>query len=168
MKLKRDAPGGVLPRKLYLQVDGGSENKNKWMISYLSLLVEVGMFDYIKMSFLPVGHTHEDIDQAFSRIAVHLNRNDAIDMDEFVQAIRESFKKDGNPPEVSIIGAAFDFKNFLKGRLPDMSSWTDNVCCRFAKNLVTGKVEMHYIFLERALIISVNIMTKEWTISRNS
>ena len=69
MKLKRDAPGGVLPRKFYLQVDGGS---------YLSLLVEVGMFDYIKMSFLPVGHTHEDIDQALSRIAVYLNRHDAI------------------------------------------------------------------------------------------
>ena len=90
MKLRRDAPGGVLPRKFYLQVDGGSENKNKWMISYLSLLVEIGMFDLIKMSFLPVGHTHEDIDQAFSRIAVHLNRHDAIAMDEFVHAVCES------------------------------------------------------------------------------
>ena len=50
--------------------------------SYLSLMIEIGMFDLIKMGFLPVGHTHEDIDQAFSRIAVHLNRNDAIDMDK--------------------------------------------------------------------------------------
>ena len=91
MKLRRDAPGGVLPRKLYLQVDGGSENKNKWMISYLSLLIEIGMFDLIKMSFLPVGHPHEDIDQAFSRIDVHLGRDDAIDMDELVTAINESF-----------------------------------------------------------------------------
>ena len=34
---------------------------------YLSLLVEIGMFDLIKMTFLPVGHghTHEDVDQAF-------------------------------------------------------------------------------------------------------
>ena len=81
VKLKRDAPaaGGVLPRKLYLQVDSGSKNKNKWIISYLSLLIEIGMFDRIKMNFLPAGHTHEDIDQAFSRIAVHLNRHDAID-----------------------------------------------------------------------------------------
>ena len=83
MKLRRDAPGGVLPRKLYLQVDGGSENKTKWIISYLSLLIEIGMFDLIKMSFLPVGYTHEAIDQAFSRIAVYLNRHDAIDMDKF-------------------------------------------------------------------------------------
>ena len=144
MKLKRDAPGGVLPRKLYLQVDVGSENKNKWMISYLSLLIEIGMFDLIKMSFLPVGHTHEDIDQVFLRIAVHLNRHDAIDMDEFIHAVEESFVKDETKPEVSIIGAAFDFKNFLKDRLPDMSKWTDNLCYRFAKNLITGKVELHY------------------------
>ena len=94
MKLKMDAPGAVLPRKFYLQVDGGSENKNKWMISYLSLLIEIGMFDLIKMRVLPVGHTHEDIDQAFSRIAVYLNRHDAIDMDEFMHAVEESFVKD--------------------------------------------------------------------------
>ena len=34
MKLFRK--GGV-PKVLYLQVDGGSENKNQWMMSYLSL-----------------------------------------------------------------------------------------------------------------------------------
>ena len=100
MKLRRDAPGGVLPGKLFLQVDAildsGSANKNKWTISYLnlSLMIEIGMFDLIKMSFLPVGHTHTDIGQAFSRIAVHPNRNDAIDMDEFVTAINDSFIKD--------------------------------------------------------------------------
>jgi hypothetical protein len=54
---------GPVPKVLYLQVDGGSENKNQWMLSYLSLLVEVGLFHKIKMCFLPVGHTHEDIDQ---------------------------------------------------------------------------------------------------------
>ena len=45
---------------------------------------------------------------------------------------------------MSIIGAAFDFKNFLKDRLPDMSSWTDNLCYRFAKNLITDDVELNY------------------------
>ena len=45
---------------------------------------------------------------------------------------------------MSIIGAAFDSKNFLKDRLPDMSKLTDNLCYRFAKNLATDKVELHY------------------------
>jgi hypothetical protein len=37
-----------------------------------------------------------------------------------------------------------------------MKGWTDNLCYRFAKNLVSGDVEMHYKFvLERALIILV-------------
>ena len=81
-----------LARKLYLQVDGGSENKNKGIISYLSLLIEIGMFDVIKMRFLPVVHPHEDIDQTFSRIAVHLNRNDALTMTTFVEAIRKLFE----------------------------------------------------------------------------
>ena len=94
MKLRGDAKDGVLSRKLYLQVDGRPEDKNKWMICYLSLLVEIGMFDPIKSKFRPVGHTHEDIDQAFSRIAMYLNRNDAITMDEFVRAVNLSFIKD--------------------------------------------------------------------------
>ena len=150
MKLRGDAKDGVIPRKLYLQVGGGAENKNRWMISYLSLLVAIGTFDLIKMSFLPVGHPHEDIVQVFSRIAVHLNRNDAITMDEFVQAITKSFIKDDKPPEVIIIGAAFDFKNLLKDRLPDLSSWTDNLCYRFAENLASGRVELHYKFLSQS------------------
>ena len=41
---------GPLPRIFYVQVDGGSENKNRWMLSYLSLLVEVGIFDVVKMT----------------------------------------------------------------------------------------------------------------------
>ena len=143
MELAKEGP---LPRVLYLQVDGGAENKNQWMVSYLSMLIEVGMFDKIKMCFLPVGHTHEDIDQAFSRIAVYLNRHDALTYDEFLGAIRASFLKEGRPPNIISIGHAFDFKAWLNGRLPNLSSWTDNLCYRFAKNVLTGKPEMHYKF----------------------
>ena len=65
-------------------------------------------------------------------------------------AVEESFVKDEKKPEVSIVGAAFDVKNFLKDRLPDMSKWTDNLCYRFAKNLVSGDVETHYKFFGKS------------------
>ena len=42
------------------------------MFGYLDLLVEYGAFKDVEVSFLPVGHTHEDIDQFFSRISVWL------------------------------------------------------------------------------------------------
>ena len=140
---------GELPRTLYLQVDGGSENKNQWMLSYLSLLVEVGLFDKIKMSFLPVGHTHEDIDQAFSRISVYLNKHDCLTYDEFLQGVHKSFVKDNKHPNVVTIGQAFDFKTWLKDRQNPVESWTDNHCYRFAKNVATGVVEMHYKYLSQ-------------------
>ena len=112
LKLRWDAKDGVLPR---IQVDGGPENKNRWMLSYLSLLFEIGMFDLIKMFFLPVGHTHEDINQAFSRTDVYLNRNDAITMDESVQAITKSFIKDEKPPEVIL---SFRLQELAEGCQP--------------------------------------------------
>ena len=51
----------------------------------------------------------------------------------FRQFNTKSFIKDDKPPEVIIICAAFDFKNLLNDRLPKVSSWTNNLCYRFAK-----------------------------------
>ena len=57
------------PATLYIQLDNVSTNKSKLMFVYLSWLVATGVFDKIKVGFLIVGHTHEFIDQFFSRYA---------------------------------------------------------------------------------------------------
>ena len=44
------------------------------------------------MSFLPVGHTHEDIDQFFSRIATYLGVHNAISRLELADAIYNAYK----------------------------------------------------------------------------
>ena len=55
---------GKLPPHLFLQMDNCfRENKNVYVLGYLSWLVERGVFEKVELSFLPVGHTHEDIDQ---------------------------------------------------------------------------------------------------------
>jgi hypothetical protein len=60
-----------LPKTLYLQMDNCSrENKNTAMFAYLSWLVERGVFDRVEVSFLPVGHTHNECDQCASRFSV--------------------------------------------------------------------------------------------------
>ena len=67
------AKKGPLPKVLKLQVDNTTkQNKGQYLYGYLDLLVEYGVFESVEVSFLPVGHTHEDIDQFFSRISVWL------------------------------------------------------------------------------------------------
>jgi hypothetical protein len=64
---------GRMPKTLKLQLDNTTkQNKGQYLFGYLSLLIEYGVFISIEVSYLPVGHTHEDIDQFFSRIAVWL------------------------------------------------------------------------------------------------
>ena len=48
------------------------ECKNRYIFSYLKSLIDCGVFKEIFVNFLPVGHTHCDIDQMFSRFSVHL------------------------------------------------------------------------------------------------
>jgi hypothetical protein len=64
------------PRTWFIQMDNCSgDNKNKFVFSLLSTLVARGYFDTIIVSFLPVGHTHEDVDQLFSIVAARLKQN---------------------------------------------------------------------------------------------
>lgn len=56
-----------LPSSLYLQKDNcAGQHKNRLVLGFLCLLVELGIFEKVKVSFSMVGHTLEDIDQVFS------------------------------------------------------------------------------------------------------
>ena len=59
-----------LPKKLYLQLDNSTkDNKNKYLMAFLSFLTARGVFKEIQVGFLLVGHTHEDIDAYFSHLS---------------------------------------------------------------------------------------------------
>ena len=61
---------GIIPPVMYVQLDNTArENKNSIVFGYLSMLVERGIFKKIKVNFLLVGHTHDHIDQMFSRFS---------------------------------------------------------------------------------------------------
>ena len=46
------------------------ENKNKYVMAYLSYLIKCNIFDNIEMNFLPVDHTHIDIDVMFGNFYI--------------------------------------------------------------------------------------------------
>ena len=53
---------GRIPPVIYIQLDNTwKQNKNKFMLGYLACLVAWGVVRQVIVSFLPVGHTHEDI-----------------------------------------------------------------------------------------------------------
>jgi hypothetical protein len=67
-----------LPDHLILQFDNCTENKNKTVFSYISLLVQQGHFKVVEVFFLIVGHTHASIDQYFSKLAKQIHKAEFI------------------------------------------------------------------------------------------
>jgi len=62
-----------LPRNLLLQMDNCvKNNKNRHLLMFLSLLTARDVFEEVKLGFLVVGHTHEDINGCFDYLSKKL------------------------------------------------------------------------------------------------
>lgn len=48
------------------------------MLGYVCLLVKRGLFKEVQLSYLPVGHTHEDADAALQDLSGHYTRADVL------------------------------------------------------------------------------------------
>jgi hypothetical protein len=56
--IEKDTPRHTL----FLAADNcARDNKNKWMFTFLAVLVHFGIFDTIEYHFLPPGHSHEKV-----------------------------------------------------------------------------------------------------------
>lgn len=77
LQLEQKLRHGILPSTVYLQIDGGSENANKYTLAVCELLIIRRLCKKIVLTRLPVGHTHENIDGKFALIWVEA-RNETI------------------------------------------------------------------------------------------
>ena len=104
------AEQGGLPSVLYLQLDNTSrENKNNLLFTYLHLLVVHKVFRKIKLGFLIVGHTHDQIDQMFSRFSRKLAKCKAFTYDDLCAIIKDSYTPN---PQITLLTETFDFRRF--------------------------------------------------------
>ena len=100
-----------LPDTLRLQLDNTvKDNKNKHVFTSLALLVKTGVFKEIYVSFLPVGHTHEDIDQLFSRISAMLKGKPVGSVAELIRLIKKCVTPS---PDVSMMSECIAFDEFV-------------------------------------------------------
>ena len=95
-----------LPEVLYLQLDNVNHNKSKVLMTFLSLLVEKNIFKKVKVNYLLVGHTHEIIDQVFSRFSVLLRKTTCLTLQELMTAAKSSYTP---APTVSHVSSVTDW-----------------------------------------------------------
>lgn len=76
-------------------------NKNIFALGYIEYLVARGAFQQAEVSFLPVGHTHEDTDQVFSRNWERLRSYDTLTLDDFHEELATVFNEHTNVRHMS-------------------------------------------------------------------
>ena len=113
IQIIREQRGGSLPPVLLLQADNcGRENKNQYMVAFLGWLIKAGYFREIRLSFLPVGHTHSIIDQRFSQVHKKIQNRVILDPEEMIDIVLPLFKDDGFVTH-EMIEDIVDFKKFF-------------------------------------------------------
>jgi len=113
--LQERVASGDLPRfppELCLQVDGASDNKASVVFMFMEWLVRTRVFTSVVVSFLMVGHTHNDADQQFVPLTFELRKRIIKSLDGYLAAIKSAYK---DPPKaVKHIEAVHDFTQWLK------------------------------------------------------
>ena len=114
----RHSQGIPAPEVLYLQLDNVNSNKSKRLLWYCAWLVMTDVFKKVKVGFLLVGHTHENIDQLFSRISLRLKRANCHTLSDLKALIEKSFKP---TPGTAHITHVNDWKAFFtRGNVNDV------------------------------------------------
>ncbi|CAH1242494.1 Hypp6767 [Branchiostoma lanceolatum] len=134
--LYRLSKRGPLPPILYVQADNCfRENKNRFMLAFLDLLVHQGIFAEVQLSFLYVGHTHEDIDQLFSQIADRLRHEEARTPKQLLEKL----------PDAAEMRGLYDVRGWLEPYIVNIKGHSKVGMFRFRKNTtMRDRVDMFY------------------------
>ena len=112
------------PKKLLIQIDGGSENANDEVVAWLETLTAKQLIPEIYLTRLPVGHTHEDIDALFGTMWVYFRLRPCLTLEAYMQGILDCFsgesKIEAAVEDVNIIP---DYCNFIRPFCDEISRW---------------------------------------------
>lgn len=110
--IMRNYPERSMPETLFIQFDNcWRDNKNRYVFAFLALMVALSIVKVVEVSFLMVGHTHEDIDGIFGNIAQALMKHNALHLLALFEKIKESLKDGSIHP--CLISKVYDYKKWL-------------------------------------------------------
>jgi hypothetical protein len=80
-----------LSKKLLLQIDNCvKDNKNRYLLTFLSLLTVREMFEEVKFGFVVIGHTREDINSYFRYLSNFLKKQNNYILVDWMKAFMVS------------------------------------------------------------------------------
>ena len=92
--------------------NSAKDNKNKYPMAFLSLLIAWDIFKEIQVGFLLVGHTHEDIDAYFSQLSKALKSKNTFLLADLIKAFMQSEDLSFMPKFIQEVA---DFMSFICG-----------------------------------------------------
>lgn len=99
-------------KKVFIEIDGASDNVAKAVLAACEHLVFIKFCPYILLARLPVGHTHEDIDSRFGKLWVFIRNKHVYTYDGFCKVIKQAFGEDDERVEVQPTFAILDYKSY--------------------------------------------------------
>lgn len=116
-ELPRSSPS--LPPRLFVQMDNtAKDNKNHYLLGFCAMLINESIFQDVEVHFLPVGHTHSDIDQTFSLINSRLSQEGAFSLPHLLRLASRGWSMHssiGSPRKVhERLDHALDFRRLLR------------------------------------------------------
>ncbi len=82
-----------LSKNLLLQMNNCvKDNKNRYVLTFLSLLSTKEVFEEVKLGFFIVDHTHEDIDRCFGYLSKNLRKQNNYILIDLMKAFMVSHK----------------------------------------------------------------------------
>ena len=134
---------GFLPQDYHLQLDNPSgENKNHDVLAFMSLLADWDVFTICTLEFGVTGHTHLDIDQAFSRLSVSLSLGH-LTVADFFERVGAGFTHCGAPTEAISCNELVNWHLASSPLVHEFSGVSRPLLFKFSKD-ICGKVVVHY------------------------
>ncbi|KAL3675438.1 hypothetical protein R1sor_025386 [Riccia sorocarpa] len=119
----------MLPPNLYIQLDNSAKDNKNWaMMAFCSELVGRGCCKMITMSFLVVGHTHEDVDAFFSKVNAAQAGKDIESLPHFPAVVYHAQSSKAYP---RVIQEVADYKEHVKDYMEKITGQSAPVAIRF-------------------------------------
>ncbi|KAL3684777.1 hypothetical protein R1sor_002799 [Riccia sorocarpa] len=119
----------MLPPHLYIQLDNSAKDNKNWvMMIFCSELVARGCCRTITMSFLVVGHTHEDVDAFFSKVNAAQGGKNIESLPHFLAEVYHAQSSKAYP---RVIQEVTDYKQHVKDYVVKIQGQSSPVAFRF-------------------------------------